>query len=313
MPPLAAAPAARRFGPPEAALLLTLALMWGLSFLFIEVALRALAPVWIVVGRTAFGAVVLLTLLAVRGQAPPGRLRLWGHLLLLGVLTNAVPWSTVAWAQQAVPSGLAALLMAAVPSSTLLVSAAAGMERLTLGRMAGLTLALAGVGLTILEDLGDPGRLLAITLIVAATVMYAVGAVYANRHVAGTTSPLVIATGQVLSAFVVTVPLALLLHGPPTLTAMDAVSWGAVAALGVFGTGLAFLVFYMLIERVGATNTTLVTYLIPVVAVIAGAVLLDERLGWLALIGGACIVSGVWLAQRGTTPTPVEQLEELQK
>jgi drug/metabolite transporter (DMT)-like permease len=302
----------RAFAPRDTALLLTLGGMWGLSFLFIEVALRGLTPLWIVAGRTLVGGAFLLVVLRLRHQPLPRSARLWGHLLVLGVVSNAVPWGAVAWAQQAIPSGLAALLMALVPTSTLLVSVLLGMERFSPTRALGLLLALGGVGLTVAADLDDPGRLIAIAVIVTATVLYALGAVYAKRFVSGTASALTIATGQVLSAGGVSLIGALLLDPRPTAAeALAPTVLGAVLALGTLGTGAAFLVFYVLIERVGATNTTLVTYLIPLVAVVAGAVVLGERLPPEALGGGALIGIGIWLAQRGTRPGPVEALEEL--
>jgi drug/metabolite transporter (DMT)-like permease len=306
-------PSPRALGSRDAALLVLLASMWGLSFLFIEIALRGVGPIWIVVGRTGVGATVLFTVLRLRGHRLPTSARMWGRLLVLGIVTNAVPWSAVAWAQQALPSGLVALLMAAVPSSTLLVSVLVGLERFTAPRLLGLGLALSGVGLTVAADLGDPGRLVAIAVVVVATVMYASGAVYASRRVSGGASPLTIATGQVITAFLVTVPVALLVDPLPDPRALTPAIVGSVLALGALGTGFAFLVFYTLIERVGATNTTLVTYLIPLVAVVAGALVLGERLAAPAFLGGALIVAGVWLAQRGTAAAPVEPLEELHR
>jgi drug/metabolite transporter (DMT)-like permease len=301
----------RTFAPRDTALLLTLGGMWGLSFLFIEVALRGLTPLWIVAGRTLVGAVFLLAVLRARRQPLPRASRLWGHLLVLGVVSNALPWGAVAWAQQAIPSGLAALLMALVPTSTLVVSVVLGMERFSPARAVGLLLALGGVGLTVAADLSDTGRLIAIGVIMLATVLYALGAVYAKRYVSGTASPLTIATGQVASAGLVSLVGALVLDPLPTSDALTPTVLGSVVALGTLGTGAAFLVFYILIDRVGATNTTLVTYLIPLVAVVAGAVVLGERLPPEALAGGALIGVGIWLAQRGTRPGPVEALEEL--
>ncbi len=294
------APAARGFGPAETALLLSLAGMWGFSFLFIEVALGGLGPIWIVVGRTGVGAAFLLAVLRFRKErlARPGRI--WGHLLVLGVFANALPWTGAAWAQQWLPSGLVALLMAAVPTSTLVVSVVVGLERMTLPRIAGLLLALLGVALTVAADPSETERLLAIAIVIAATVLYAGGAVYASRLVSGQASPLVIATGQVATAFLVTVPAALFLDPLPEPGAITLGVAGAVLALGALGTGAAFLVFYTLIERVGATNTTLVTYLIPLVAVLAGALFLGERIGLPATVGGLLIIAGVWLAQKGT-------------
>ncbi len=293
-------PAIRDFGPAETALLLSLAGMWGLSFLFIEVALGGLGPVWIVVGRTGVGAAFLLSVLWYRRVRLPASRRIWGHLLVLGVFANALPWTGAAWAQQWLPSGLVALLMAAVPTSTLVVSVMVGLERMTLPRIAGLLLALAGVALMVAADPTESERLLAIGVVVAATICYAGGAVYASRLVSGQASPLVIATGQVATAFLVAVPAALLLDPLPEPGAISPGVAGSVLALGALGTGAAFLVFYTLIERVGATNTTLVTYLIPLVAVLAGTVFLGERIGLPAMVGGLLIVGGVWLAQKGT-------------
>jgi drug/metabolite transporter (DMT)-like permease len=275
--------------------------MWGLSFLFIELALRDLTPIWIVALRTAVGGSTLLLLLRLRRGTLPRTGRLWATVLVLGVVNNAAPWTLLAWAQQSLPSGLAGLLMAIVPTSTLLVAAAVGLERITRTRLVGLLLALGGVGTIVAGDLEQPGRVLAVVAVVAATLLYATGAVLAKQRASGTAPPLTIATGQVLGAAVVSLPVAWLTSGPISVRAVATTTWLAVTLLGVFGTGLAFLVFYVLVDRVGATNATLTTYLIPIVAVLAGALLLDERLGLGAVVGGALILLGIWLAQR----TPV--------
>ncbi len=287
-----------RYGPRELVALLVLSGSWGLSFLFIEVALRGLTPLWIVAGRTAVGGAVLLVALRVTGHHLPRSWATWRHLLVIGSITNALPWSAVAWAQQSLPSGLTALLMALVPLSTLLVSAAIGAESLTRTRIGGLVLALVGVGLIVAGDLDEAGRLVAILAVVGATVMYALGTVYARRHLSGRWPPLVLATGQVLTATAVAVPVAVLANGPPGASGAVPQVVAAVLALGIFGTGLAFLLFYLLIERVGATNATLTTYLIPLVAVSAGALVLGERLHPGAIAGGATIGVGIWLTQR---------------
>ncbi len=290
----------RSFTGPDGTLLLTLAGLWGFSFLFIEVALTGVGPIWVVVGRTGVGAAVLFGVLALRGEGVPRGRGLWPRVAFLGLLTNAVPWSAAAWGQQFLPSGLVALLMAAVPTFTLVVSVAARLERFTPGRVVGLGLALSGVALTVAADTGEPERVAAIGAGVGATVLYACGAVYANRRVAGRASPLAVAAGQVLVAFLLTLPAALLLDPVPDPAAVTLPVMGAVLCLGALGTGAAYLVFYTLIERVGATNTTLVTYLIPLVAVAAGALFLGERLGYPAVAGGLLILAGIWVAQRGT-------------
>ena len=304
-------PSAKSYSAGDAVLLLALSSMWGLSFLFIEISLRELAPLWIVVGRTGVGGLVLLTLLAIRRTGLPNRLRTWGHLLILGSVNNAAPWAAIAWAQQSLPSGLTALLMAVVPTSTLVVSALVGLERVTRRRLLGLVLALGGVAAIVLGDLDEPGRVLAVLVVVTATLAYAAGAVYAKSFVSGTVAPLPLATGQVMCATAVSVPVALAVEGaPPALTTLGGATLTSVFLLGALGTGFAFFVFYTLIARVGATNTTMVTYLIPLVAIVAGAIVLDERLGVPALVGGALIVLGIWLAQRSTVAASAVPVSE---
>lgn len=294
----AVTPSASSFGPRDAGLLVLLSLMWGMSFLFMEVALAEVGPFWIVSGRTAIGGLVLVGILLLRRRQLPRGVGLWGRLLLLGLINNAAPWTLLAWAQQTLPSGLTGLLMAIVPTSTLIVAAAVGLERITPRRLTGLLLALAGVGVIVGADIEQPGRVVAVAAVVLATVLYASGAVFAKSRVSGHAPPLALATGQVLTAAVVTAPVALLIEGPVAVSDLAVATVASVTALGAFGTGLAFVAFYTLVARVGATNATLTTYLIPIVAVIAGAVVLDERLGPSALAGGALILAGIWLAQR---------------
>jgi drug/metabolite transporter (DMT)-like permease len=298
----------RGFRAPDVALLFALGGSWGLSFLFIEFALRGLTPLWIVAARTLVGGLILLVVVRLSRHRMPRSLVDWGHLAVLGVATNALPWGVVAWAQRSLPSGLVALMMAMVPISTLLVSAMVGHERLTPVRLSGLLLGVGGVGITLAADLGTPGRVLAMSVVVAATMLYAGGAVYATSYLSGSMPAMVIATGQVLTAFLITVPAALVLDGPPPIAALVPAIIVPVLALGTFGTGIAFLLFYALIERVGATNTTMVSYLIPIIAVVAGALVLGERLGLAALAGGTLIGIGMWLAQRSTTPVVVSSI-----
>ncbi len=306
----ARARAVERFAPVDVILLVALSTMWGSSFLFMEISVDTVHPLWIVTVRTIAGGLALLAVLALRGRRLPSDPRLWAHLALLGTFNNAVPWAGVAWAQQFIPSGLAALLMALVPISTLLISFGVGLERFTVSRFAGLATALAGVAVIVGDDIDDTGRLVAILVVVGVTVMYAISAVYAKSVIAGRERPLELATGQILMAAVMTAPVAWLFAPLPVRAEVTAGIVAALLTLGVVGTGLAYLTFYTLIERVGATNSSLVTYLIPVVAIVLGALVLGERLGLAALAGGALVVAGIWLAQARQRPRPIEQFEQ---
>lgn len=308
-PPLART-TGNQFAPLDVAVLAGLASMWGFSFLFIKVAVAAMSPLWVVGVRTSVGALVLLVILRLRRRMLPRDPATWGRLLVLATLGNAIPWGLLAWAEQFIPSGLAAVINALTPSSTLLVAAAIGLERLTGRRIAGLALALGGTLLAVWTELGTPGRGAAAVAVVLATVCYGGAAVFAKRKVSGTHPPLVIATGQVLLAALISLPLAVVVGPMPLGAAVTPAVIASVLALGGLGTGAAFFLFYTLIARVGATNAAMVTYLVPVVGVAAGALLLAEPVGVNLVVGAALIVGGIWLAQREHTPTPVEQLEE---
>lgn len=308
--PSPASRAANQFAPVDVAVITALASMWGFSFLFIKVAVAVMSPLWIVGVRTGVGALVLLVILRLRRRALPRDRATWGRLLVLATLGNAIPWGLLAWAEQFIPSGLAAVINALTPSSTLLVAAAVGLERLTGRRIAGLALALGGTLLAVWTELGSPGRGAAAVAVVVATVCYGAAAVFAKRFVSGTHPPLVIATGQVGLAALLSLPLAAIVGPTPTPAELGPAVVGSVVALGALGTGAAFFLFYTLIARVGATNAAMVTYLVPVVGVAAGGLLLGEAVGPTLVLGASLIVGGIWLAQRERAPVPEEALEE---
>jgi drug/metabolite transporter (DMT)-like permease len=294
----------------DVALLAALGGMWGCSFLFIKVAVDVVTPLWIVALRCVIGAALLLAILRLRGTPLPRGRRTWIDLTLLAALGNAIPWALLAWATQYLPSGLVAVVNALAPTSTMLIAMAFSLESPALRRFVGLAIALGGTALAVSGDLGAPGTALAAVAIVLATVSYGGGTVYAKQHVSGRHPPLAIATGQVAVAAVLSLPVALLTGPAPAFTSLPLTVVAALLALGVFGTGLAFLTFYALIENVGATSAVMVTYLIPVVALLAGAVVLSEPITVVVVAGTALTITGVWLAQRERTPTPVGQMTE---
>lgn len=292
------------FSPRDVVLFLLLSASWGLSFLFIKIAVGEISPLWIVAIRTTIGGVVLAVILRLRGTRLPRDRRQLLHLLVLAIASNAVPWGAVAWAQQFLPSGLTAVVNSLVPAATLAVAAAAGVERLTVRKIAGLTLAMGGTLIVLAGELGTPDRAVALLVVIGATGLYGGGAVYAKRYVSGRLPPLAVATGQVGLAAVVTLPAAFLLSAEPAWSQLTGGAVVAVTALGVFGTGLAFLLFYALIENVGPTNATMVTYVIPVIGLVAGWLVLDERFGLNVVAGAAVLIAGIWLAQRERALAP---------
>lgn len=281
-----------------------LALIWGSSFLLIALALRGMSPVQIALGRLTAAAVVLGVIAVVRRLPLPRSLRTWGHLALMGIVANIIPFFAFGWAQERITSGLAGVLNGTTPLFTLAIAVAAlPEERLQPARAAGLLLGFAGVVIVVGPwdqnplTSSIPGQLACL----GAAACYGVAFVYTRRFLAGSGHPpSVLAVGQIGCAAVLLWLLApLVARGP---MALDPVVVSAVVILGGVGTGLAYLLYYGLIRDAGATTASMVTYLIPVVAVIVGVVVLSEPVGWNLFAGAAVVILGVAIAE-GRLPT----------
>lgn len=284
---------------PNLARLGGLALAWGASFLFIEVGLTGLSPLQIVLGRLSAGAVVLWSILGLRRQPLPRGLRLWGHLVVLGIVGNIVPFSLFGFGQERVTSGLAGVLNGSTPLFTLLFALGAlPEERLSTARGLGLGLGFLGVVLVVgpwdANPLTSsiPGQLACL----GASACYAVAFVYTRRFVSGSGYPPgTLAAGQLgAAALVLWLAAPVVARGEVALTPPVV---GSVVALGAVGTGVAYLLYYRLIAEAGATNTSMVTYLIPLVAVGLGVVVLGEPVGWNLFVGAAVVILGVAIAE----------------
>jgi len=278
--------------------LAVLAGIWGTSFLFIKVALEGMSATQVVLGRLLAGAAVLLLILAVRRQPLPRNRRTWGHLALMGLIANIVPFYLFAWGEQRASSSLAGIYNATTPLLTLLVALAVlPEERRNTARLVGLLLGFLGV-LTVL----GPWRGLGAASVsgqlafLGAAVCYGVGFVYTRRYLSGSGySPLVLASAQLVCSAVTMLALSpLIATGPVHL---DARVLASVLALGAAGTGLAYLLYYRLIAELGATTASTVTYYIPLVAVTLGVLALGERVRWNDFVGAAVVVLGVAVAE----------------
>jgi drug/metabolite transporter (DMT)-like permease len=278
-------------------LLLLLALIWGHSFLFIKVVVASVPPIWIVTARMLAGGGLLLFVMGLRGTRPPRDLTTLGKLAGIGVLGSALPWALQAWSQRHLDSGLVAVLNAFTPLATLGIAVLIKQEQLERQRVIGIAIAITGTLVVIGGEVGAGRSALALGAAVFATVGYALAAVLTRAHVSGRVAPLPAASIQLLSGALVLAPIALTVHGAPPLQ-VPALAALSLLLLGVFGTGLAFLIFFRLIERVGATNTAMVTYITPIVAMSAGALYRGERFGSNVFWGAAALIGGVWLAQR---------------
>lgn len=290
----------------DALLLVLLALVWGHSFLFIKTAVPVLGPGWIVVSRMLLGGAFLLPLGLLRRDAFPRDRRTLGQLALIGIAGSALPWTGQAWAQRFLDSGLVAVLNACTPLATLGLAVLAKQERLERHRLIGIGVAIAGTLTVVGGEVGSGRSALALLMAVLATIGYAYATVFTRKHVSGRIGSVPAAALQLLFGGAFMVPLATLAHGAPPVRLPLPVAL-ALLALGVLGTGLAFLIYFTLLARVGATNTSMVTYLVPLIALAAGAVYRGERFEPSVLLGACALVGGVWLAQRGRSGTELDR------
>ncbi len=279
---------------------LMLGAIWGSSFLFMRVALDGISDRQVVVGRMALGAVTLLAILAARREKLPRSVRIWGHLAFLVVFANLIPFFSFAWAEDGrVTSGLAGIFNAMTPLMTMLIATSVlAEERLTRYRTTGLLLAFVGVVLILQPWKGFAGSSLTgqLACLVAAT-SYGIAITYTRKFLSGAGySPVTLAAGQIsLGALV------LLIATPfwaATPVHLDVKVTGAIAMLGVLGTGVAYLFNYGLIRDIGATRMSTVTYAMPVVAVILGVIVLSEPVRWFDFVGAAVIVLGIAVSER---------------
>jgi drug/metabolite transporter (DMT)-like permease len=272
-------------------MLFGLAAIWGSSFMLIEIALRDLEPSTVILARIASGALALGVYLRLAGYRF-GSLRPYAApLAMLGLVNTALPFFLIAWGQTHIDSGLAAILNASAPLFSALFALSLDRSQRVAGlRLAGVGLGFGGVVLLVGFELGGGAAAVAGGLaVVAASALYGIGGLYAGRRFDGLPSPLV-ALGTLLWATVFTLPLGAAQASMP--------GWEAIAAvlcLGVAATGAAYLLYFGLIAGAGAAKAVLVTYLVPALALVYGAVFLDEQVTPVALAGLALVLAGVAL------------------
>jgi drug/metabolite transporter (DMT)-like permease len=282
--------------PREWGMLVTLSVLWGGSFFFVAVAIPVLPPLTIVFLRVALAACALHLILLARREHMPGNLTVWTAFLGMGFLNNAIPFTLIAWGQSHIESGLASILMATTPLFTVVLAHFfTSDERLTAGRIIGVVIGLGGVtvmiGPALLEELG--ALVIAQFALLGAAVAYAFAAIYGRRFKAMGISPLATATGQVTASSALMLPVALIVDEPWNLVMPGVDVWLAVVGLALLSTALAYILYFRILATAGATNILLVTFLIPVSAILLGALVLGERLDAIHFIGMALIALGL--------------------
>jgi drug/metabolite transporter (DMT)-like permease len=279
-------------------LLAVLSILWGGSFFFNGVVLREVPPLTVVMLRVALASIILLPLLwAYRIRFPTG-FSGWKPFIAIGLLNNVLPFSLIVVGQTYIPSGLASILNATTPLFTVVVMAAAGEEKLHARRIAGVTLGL--IGVVILHGGGFDGKSLesgqgiGILLCLAGAFSYGLSALVARR-VLSNSPPLGTATFQLLASTAMMIPVAGFVERPWQLPMPGAPTWLAVIGLAALSTAFAYIVFFQILRRSGATNVMLVTLLIPVTAILLGYVVLGEQISPREILGALVIGSALLL------------------
>ena len=274
-------------------MLLALAALWGASFLFIKVAVRELTPATLIVGRLGLAALTLALLVPfVVGTGEMMRqLRAnAGWLIVVALVNTAIPFWLLSWGETRIDSGLASIIQASVPIFNALIAFVAFREvRVTGVRLLGVAVGFAGVAL--LVGAQPEGKVLGALAVVGMAFCYGVGGLLTGRYL-GDARPFVVALASTAIATLVWLPVGVA-EAPAHMPGWKTI--GSVVMLGVPGTALAYLLFFGLITGAGAAYTSLVTYLIPPIALAYGSIFLDERFGAAALGGLVLILAGVAL------------------
>jgi drug/metabolite transporter (DMT)-like permease len=269
--------------------------MWGSSYLFIKIAVNDFGTFTLVALRLLVGAALLWAVIGLSGQRIARDAGAYRHLVVMAIFNIALPFALITWAERSVDSALAAILTSVVPLfAVILAPLFIADEPLRINGIIGLAIGFIGVVVLTGAGLGAGNtNLVGEIALLGASLSYAVGAVYARRNIRGL-PPMIPAVFQVSFAFIISGILALLLEHPWTARP-DLASVGAIIWLGLLGSGLAYLAFFRLLGHWGATRTTGVAYLLPIVGIVLGFVVLSEPIDARTIFGTALVIAGLAL------------------
>lgn len=273
-------------------MLIVLSLLWGGSFYFNEIALRELPVLSVVAARVLIAAVVLWAVALVSGHEVPSGAMAWRWFLVMGVLNNVIPFSLIVYGQTTITAGLASILNATTPLFIVLVVAVfLRTEKVGGLKVAGLVVGFVGVGIMLGPEAMESDNLAVIgqLAILLAALSYAIAGIYGRRFHTAKIAPVVAAAGQVTMSAFVLIPAAMIFDGPGHLAAASGNAWLAVAGLAVLATAVAYVLYFSILSSAGSVNLMLVTFLMPVTALLLGTYLLDEPVRPLEITGMAII------------------------
>ncbi|WP_025273403.1 DMT family transporter [Haloglycomyces albus] len=287
---------------------LVLASIWGSAFMWVEISLEGFTPMQITFIRLGLGALALITVLAAMRMRLPSGWRTWGHLAIAALFGNVIPYSLFALGQETVPSSIAGVVNASTPLWTALLTILA-YRKGSDAKSNGLSLLIGFAGVLLIYSPWNQGTFLfswGALYCLGATVSYAISYLYIGRFLAKEKSKVIpMATGQMTCAAIIAIPVAAFSNWSLDIP-LSAV--GAVSILGILSTGLAYILNYRIITDDGPTAASIVSYLLPAVAVILGVALLREPILLQVALGLALIFIAMWLRR----PTSMQQKKELQ-
>ncbi len=294
--------------------LVFLASLWGPSFLFIKVGVGEIPPLTFVTGRVGLAALLLHLILRLQGGHLPKLGRTWRHFAVMGFFSNALPFVLFSWGEIYIDSALAAILNGTTPLFTILLAHFfIADDRMTPVKITGVLFGFGGLVLLIVPSLlaGVHATTWGLVAITVAAASYGVAIVYSRKKLRGLPR-FVAPTAQLTMATVYLLPLSLFIERPYSLPLPSWTALGALFCLAVFGTALAFMVYYRVLERTSATYLSMVTYLVPVFGVILGVIVLNEQPGWNAYAGcglillGVMVINGVFKTAGGRRRQPTD-------
>jgi drug/metabolite transporter (DMT)-like permease len=274
-------------------LLLLLSVLWGSSFFFAGVSVREVPPLTVVFVRVGLAVFMLLPIFWYYGYNLPSSFQSWMPFIGMGVLNNVIPFALLFFAQTQITVGLVSIINAMTPLFTVVVMTAFSIEKLTLNRFVGVILGI--IGVVILQGFGgllNGTQSLGIMLGLGATLSYGFSALWARRHLTGV-PPLKSATCQLICSTVIMTVVVSIVEQPWTLDMPSIEACLSLLAMALFGTAMAYIVFFKILVSAGASNVMLVTLLIPITAVMLGSMFLDEIIRTQEIIGALVIGFGL--------------------
>jgi drug/metabolite transporter (DMT)-like permease len=274
-------------------LLILLSILWGGAYFFAGVAVKELPPLTVVLARIFLAAVALLPLFWYFGHSLPKSFSDWLPYIGMGLLNNVLPFSLIFFGQTQITVGLSSIINAMTPLFTVLVMARFQEELLTVNRIIGVLLGV--VGVAVLRGFDGPidaSQTLGIALCLGAALSYGFAALWGRRHLVGV-PPIKSATCQLMCSTLIMAVIVSIIDQPWTLAAPSQGTVLSLVTLAVFGTALAYIIFFKVLVRAGASNVMLVTLLIPVTALFLGNVFLGEPIQLKEVIGAVIIGAGL--------------------